>query len=84
MWKRLSEDLHKMAPTTILKCTNCSGLVLAGTRQKTKICPYCGKNINLQKALQVAQAANAMEASEMLKQLKAAKAQNPSPKSKSV
>ncbi|XHH09575.1 MAG: DUF1922 domain-containing protein [Candidatus Bathyarchaeia archaeon] len=72
--------LIKMAPTAILKCSNCSGLVLAGTRQKTKICPYCGKNINLQKAIRVAQTANAMEASKILKQLKAEKAQNPNPK----
>ncbi|MGD6935157.1 MAG: DUF1922 domain-containing protein [Candidatus Bathyarchaeia archaeon] len=73
-----------MAPTSILKCPNCSGLVLAGSRQKTKICPYCGKNINLQKAQRVAQAENAMEASEILKQLKTSKAQNPSPKTKRV
>ncbi|MCL1977466.1 MAG: DUF1922 domain-containing protein [Candidatus Bathyarchaeota archaeon] len=69
-----------MAPIVIMKCLNCSGLVLAGESQKTKACPYCSKNINLQKAQRVAQAANAMEASELLKQLKAKKAQNPRPK----
>jgi acetyl-CoA carboxylase beta subunit len=82
MWKRLSEDTQKMAPTAIMRCPNCTGLVLAGAQQKTKICPYCGKNINLQKAIRVARAANALEASEMLKQLKTAEAQNPSPKPK--
>lgn len=63
-----------------MKCPNCSGLILAGTQQKTKICPYCGKSINLQKAQRLGQAQNAMEASEMLKQLKAKQAQNPNPK----
>jgi len=82
LWKRLSEDIVKMAPTAIIKCPNCTGLVLAGTQQKTKLCPYCGKNINLQKAQRVAQAANAKEASEILKQLKTSKAQNPNPKTK--
>jgi acetyl-CoA carboxylase beta subunit len=72
----------EMAPTAIHKCPNCSGLVLAAAQQKTKICPYCGKNINLQKVQRVAQAANAMEASEILKQLKASKAKNPSSKTK--
>jgi len=49
--------------------------------QKTKICPYCGKVINLQKAVCVAQAASSMEASEILKWLKAKNAQNPCSKS---
>lgn len=69
-----------MAPTAIMKCPNCSGLILAGTQQKTKNCPYCGKSINLQKAQRLGQAQNAMDASEMLKQLKAKQAKNPSPK----
>jgi hypothetical protein len=59
-------------------------LFLAGYGQKTKLCPYCGKCVDLQKVLHVAKAANAMEASELLKQLKANKAQNPNPKRKSV
>jgi acetyl-CoA carboxylase beta subunit len=63
-----------------MKCPNCNGLVLAGTHQKSKICPYCGKNINIQKSQRLGQAQNAMEASEMLKQLKAKQAQNPSSK----
>jgi len=67
----------------IMKCPNCTGLFLAGHMQKTKICPYCGKSVNLQKAGCVAQAANSIEASEILKQLKTKNAQNPRPKSKS-
>jgi len=66
-----------MAPTSIMKCPNCNGLFLAGTLQKTKTCPYCGKGLNLQKTLCVAQAASPVEASEILKQLKAKVAQNP-------
>jgi hypothetical protein len=65
-----------------MKCPNCTGLFLAGTTQKTKICPYCCKGINLQKALRIAQANNSIEASEILKQLKAKAAKNPRPKSK--
>ena len=71
-----------MTPTLIMKCPNCTGLVLAGNIQKTKACPYCGKGIILQKAVCVAQAATAMEASELLKKLKAEIAQNPRPKFK--
>ncbi|MDR0318941.1 MAG: DUF1922 domain-containing protein [Nitrososphaerota archaeon] len=59
-----------MAPTAIIKCPNCAGLFLSGSMQKTKLCPYCGKKVNLQKAHRLAQAASAMEASEVLKQLK--------------
>jgi len=70
-----------MAPISIMKCPTCTGLVLAGTMQKTKACPYCGKVINLQKAVCVAQAASSMEASEILKWLKAKNAQNPCSKS---
>jgi ribosomal protein S27AE len=66
-----------MTPTLIMKCPNCNGLFLAGHTQKTKICPYCGKSVNLQKALCVAQAENSLEASEFLKQLKTKIAQNP-------
>lgn len=69
--------MGKMAPTLILKCSNCAGLILAGSTQKTKLCPYCGKRITLQKAVRVAQAASSMEASEILKQLKTMNAQNP-------
>jgi DNA-directed RNA polymerase subunit M/transcription elongation factor TFIIS len=69
----------KMAPTLIKKCPNCNGLMLTSSQQKTKTCPYCGKNVNLQKAQQIAKANSAMEASEMLKQLKAKRGVNPKP-----
>jgi acetyl-CoA carboxylase beta subunit len=59
-----------LVATVIIKCPYCAGLFLSGYTQKTKLCTYCGKKVNLQKALRLAQAANAMEASEMLKQLK--------------
>jgi len=62
-----------------MKCYNCKGLFLAGNTQKTRVCPYCGKSVNLQKTVCVAQAASSLEASEILKQLKAAAAQNPRP-----
>jgi hypothetical protein len=78
--KRLSEGKHEMAPTNIVKCPNCQGLMLATATQKTKTCPYCSKNVNLQKAQHVAKAQSAMEASEMLKQLKTKQASNPNPK----
>lgn len=71
-----------MAPTLIIKCQNCNGLMLAGVQQKTKVCPYCGKSVVLQKAQRIAKATNAMEASEMLKELKAQQASNPNPKKK--
>jgi hypothetical protein len=60
-----------MAPTVIYKCPKCSGYILATTTQKTKLCPYCGANANLEKAQKIAAAQNAYEASEILKKLKA-------------
>ncbi|MCW4030404.1 MAG: DUF1922 domain-containing protein [Candidatus Bathyarchaeota archaeon] len=62
-----------MATISILKCTHCGGYVLAAQTQKTKLCPYCGVRVNLQKAPRVAVAANAAEASEMIRRLKAEK-----------
>jgi DNA-directed RNA polymerase subunit RPC12/RpoP len=60
-----------MTPTLILKCSKCGGYILAAITQKTKLCPYCGSNVNLQKAQKVASAKDAFEASEILKRLKA-------------
>jgi uncharacterized Zn finger protein (UPF0148 family) len=68
-----------MGATLIVKCTKCGGLTLAAKDQKTKICPYCGTQINLQKARKIAAANSAMEASEMLRKLKAEQKQNPKP-----
>ncbi|MGE5188099.1 MAG: DUF1922 domain-containing protein [Betaproteobacteria bacterium] len=60
-----------MAPTIIVKCTKCGGLMLAASKQKTKNCPYCGANVTLQRAQHVAAANTAMEASELLRKIKA-------------
>jgi acetyl-CoA carboxylase beta subunit len=68
-----------MAPKHILKCTKCGGYILAAPTQKTKVCPYCGININLQKAIRVAAAKDAIEASEIIKRLKAEKGFNRKP-----
>jgi hypothetical protein len=38
--------------------------------QKTKVCPYCGAQVDLLRAKKVASASNAFEASEMLRKLK--------------
>ncbi|MCW3984027.1 MAG: DUF1922 domain-containing protein [Candidatus Bathyarchaeota archaeon] len=59
-----------MAPTLIVKCTQCGGYMLSAKDQKTKHCPYCGANVNLQKAQRVAAANTAFEASEILRKLK--------------
>ena len=59
-----------MGATLIVKCTKCGGLILCAVGQKTKICPYCGTNVNLQKTRKVASANNAFEASEMMRKLK--------------
>jgi predicted RNA-binding Zn-ribbon protein involved in translation (DUF1610 family) len=56
--------------TVIVKCTKCGGFMLVAKEQKTKICPYCGTNVNLLRAQKVASANTAMEASEILKNLK--------------
>jgi len=71
VWKRLSEAKPEMAPTLILKCSKCGGYILAAKTQKTKICPYCGINVNLRKAQKVAAAKDSVEASEIIKKLKA-------------
>ncbi|MDR1993589.1 MAG: DUF1922 domain-containing protein [Nitrososphaerota archaeon] len=59
-----------MPPTFIMKCTKCGGYILSNKTQKTKICPYCGKNINLQRAQRIAAAESAPEASALLRKLK--------------
>jgi predicted nucleic acid-binding Zn-ribbon protein len=62
-----------MGATVIVKCTKCGGFMLAAKEQKTKICPYCGINVNLLCAQKVASANTAKEASEILKHLKSEK-----------
>ena len=44
--------------------------MLSGKTQKTKICPYCGAHVNLQRAQHVAAADTAAQASEMVRKLK--------------
>jgi len=61
-----------MGATQIVKCIKCGGLMLCTVGQKTKVCPYCGANVNLQKAQKIASANTAFEASEMLRKLKSA------------
>jgi len=68
-----------MGVTFVIKCTKCGGLTLSAKEQKTKICPYCGTQINLQKAPKMAAADTALEASEILRNLKSIKKQNPRP-----
>jgi acetyl-CoA carboxylase beta subunit len=70
LWKSLSEANPKMTSTIIVKCTKCSGYMLCTKTQKTKRCPYCGANVNLQRAQRVAAANTVFEASEILKKLK--------------
>jgi hypothetical protein len=51
--------------------------MLTAIEQKTKICPYCGTQVNLLKAQKVASAPNAFEASETLRKLKSEYGFNP-------
>ena len=65
-----------MAPTVVLECGQCGGLLLAARTQKTRCCPYCGAKVDLKKAKRLASAESAMEASEILRQLKAQRQSN--------
>ena len=65
-----------MPETTIFECNKCSGLLLAAKTQKTRTCPYCGSQIDLQKTRRIASAGNAFEASEMVRELKAERKNN--------
>ena len=69
MWKRLSIG-EKMAPTLIIACSRCGGLLLAKADQKTRSCPHCGFTILLQKAKKLGSASTANEASLILRKLK--------------
>jgi len=59
-----------MAPTLIIVCSRCGGLLLAKADQKTRSCPHCGFTILLQKAKKLASANTANEASVMLRKMK--------------
>jgi hypothetical protein len=65
-----------MAPTVVLECTQCGGLLLAAKSQKTRCCPYCNAKVDLKKAKRLASAESAMEASEILCKLKAQRQNN--------
>jgi acetyl-CoA carboxylase beta subunit len=65
-----------MGVTLIVKCTKCGGLMLVALGQKTKICPYCGTTVTLQKVQRLAAANNAFEASEMLRKIKSSQKTN--------
>jgi DNA-directed RNA polymerase subunit RPC12/RpoP len=69
LWKRLSIG-EKMAPTLVVVCSRCGGLLLAKADQKTRSCPHCGFTILLQKAKKLASANTANEASVMLRKMK--------------
>ena len=59
-----------MAPTLVVVCGKCGGLLLARADQKTRSCPHCGFTIFLEKAKTLASASTANEASVMLRKLK--------------
>ncbi len=59
-----------MAPTLVVVCSRCGGLLLAKADQKTRSCPHCGFTILLQKAKKLASANTANEASVMLRKMK--------------
>ncbi|RLI13791.1 DUF1922 domain-containing protein [Candidatus Bathyarchaeota archaeon] len=68
-WKRFS-DVNAMTAFVIVGCQKCGGLSVAKIGQKTKMCPYCGTRIRLDKAKRLASANNAREASIILRKLK--------------
>ena len=43
---------------------------MATKNQKTKLCPYCGKRVDMSRAPRIASANNAFRASAMLRKLK--------------
>jgi ribosomal protein S27AE len=60
-----------MTITLIVQCPRCGGLLLAKADQKTRTCPYCGSQVFLAKAKEIASAENVYAASEILRKLKA-------------
>lgn len=63
-------SLLKMAATVIIKCPKCAGLMLVSTTQKTKLCPYCGTKVIVQKAQKIAAADSSAQAQAILQKLK--------------
>ena len=54
----------------IVACSKCGGFLLAKAEHKTRICPYCGSKVIVEKAKKVASAENAQKASAILQELK--------------
>jgi DNA-directed RNA polymerase subunit RPC12/RpoP len=77
VWKSLSLEKTKMTATTVIECSKCKGLLLATKSQKTRICPYCGAKVNVQKAKHLATAQDAFQASQILRKLKTERQTNP-------
>jgi DNA-directed RNA polymerase subunit RPC12/RpoP len=59
-----------VAPTLVVVCTRCGGLLLAKATQKTRECPHCSHTIIIEKAKKLASANTTNEASIMLRKLK--------------
>ena len=68
-----------MTATLIVKCNKCGNYMLSALNQKTKLCPYCGAKVNLNRVQRVAAADSAFEASEILRKLKSEKGFNHNP-----
>jgi len=54
----------------ILVCGRCGGFLLTKADLKTRICPYCGFRVAVDRAKRVASAENAFKASTILRELK--------------
>jgi len=64
-----------MAPTFVIICARCGGLLLAKADQKTRECPHCGYTIIVEKAGKLGSANSANEASLLLRKIKSETAQ---------
>ena len=53
-----------------VECSNCRRFLLATSDKKTRMCPYCGKRVNLQDARIVAKSESSEEARRLLQELK--------------
>jgi len=58
----------------IIQCPHCGNYLAVSVRQKTKLCTYCGRRINILRAKHIAYAKDGREASAILRALKAKKA----------
>ena len=58
----------------IIQCPYCGNYLAVPIRQKTKLCSYCGRRINVLRARRITYAKDGREASVILRALKAKKA----------